>query len=132
VGTLGVGIMNLLAFSLVDNSNPEVNESQVMELTIGSLSFYIGPSGSTCLSNPTKSGPSASKTKEIAISRSSMGSSSEVNLPVSLTAIEDMQEKLEKFDETQGKPDMEATLVKTHDSSRDFTIKSSGVSRSIH
>jgi hypothetical protein len=39
-----------------------------------------------------------------------------------------MQEKLEEFDETRGKPDMEATTVKTHDSSRDFAIESSGVS----
>jgi hypothetical protein len=43
-----------------------------------------------------------------------------------------MQEKLEEFDETRGKPDVEATAVKTYDSSRDFTIESSGVSRSVH
>jgi hypothetical protein len=61
-----------------------------------------------------------------------VGSSSEVNSPVSLTATEDVQEKLEEFNETRGKPDMEETSVKTHDSSRDFTIESSGVSRSVH
>jgi hypothetical protein len=132
VGTLGVGIMNSTAFSLLANNNPEVDESQEMELTIGSLSFYIGPLGSTCLSDPTKLGPSASKTKRIIIFGSSVGSSSEVNSPVSLTATEDMQEKLEEFDETRGKPDMEATAVKTHNSSRDFAIESSGVSRSVH
>jgi hypothetical protein len=93
--------MNSMAFSLF-NSNPEVDKSQEMELTIGSLSFYIGPSGSTRLSDPTKSGPSASKTERITISGSSVGSSSEVNSPVSLTATEDMQEKLEEFDETRG------------------------------
>jgi hypothetical protein len=103
-----------------------------MELTIGSLSFYIGPSGSTRLSDLTKLGPSASKTERITISGSSVGSSSEVNSPVSLTATEDMQEKLEEVDETWGKPNMEATAVKTHDSSRDFAIKSSAVSRSVH
>jgi hypothetical protein len=124
--------MNSTTFSLVDNSNPKVDESQEMELTIGSLSFYIGPSGSTRLSDPTKLGPSVSKTEEIAISGSSVGSSSEVNSPISLTATEDMQEKLKEFNETQGKPDMEATTVKTHDSSRDFAIESSGVTRSIH
>jgi hypothetical protein len=97
---------------------------------IGSLSFYVKPSGSSRLSDPTKSGPSASKAERITISGSSVGSSSEVNSPVSLTAIEDMQEKLEKFDETRGKPDMEETAVKTHDSSRDFAIESSGISRS--
>jgi hypothetical protein len=42
-----------------------------------------------------------------------------------------MQKRLEEFDETRGKPDMEATSVKTHDSPRDFAIGSSGVSRSV-
>jgi hypothetical protein len=124
--------MNSTAFSLLASSNPEVDESQEMELTIGSLSFYVGPSGSTCLSEPTKSDPSASKAERITISGSSVGYSSEVNSPVSLTATEDMQEKLEEFDKTQGKPDMEATTVKTHDSLRDFAIESSGISRSVY
>jgi hypothetical protein len=124
--------MNSMAFSLLASSNPEVDESQEMELTIGSLSFYVGPSGSTRLLDLMESGPSASKAERITISGSSVGSSSEVNSPVSLTATEDMQEKLVEFDETRGKPDMEATTIKTHDSSRDFAIKSSGISRSIH
>jgi hypothetical protein len=103
-----------------------------MELTIGSLSFYVGPSGSTRLLDPTKSGPSASKADRITISGSSVGSSSEVNSPVSLTTIEDVQNKLEEFDKTRGKPDMEEAVDKTHDSLRDFAIESSGVSRSVH
>jgi hypothetical protein len=103
-----------------------------MELTFRSLSFYIGPSGSTRLSNQTKSGPLASKTKRITASGSSVGSSSEVNSPVSLTATEDMKEKLEEFDKIRGKPDKEEAAAKTHDSSRDFAIKSSGVSRSVY
>jgi hypothetical protein len=132
MGTLGVGIMNSMAFSLLADSNPEVDENQEMELTIGSLSFYVGPSGSTRLSDPAKSGPSASKTKTITMSGSSVGSSSEVNLPVSLAATENMQKKLEEFDETRGEPDVEATVDKPHNSPRDFTTGSSGVSRSIH
>jgi hypothetical protein len=107
MGTLGVGIMNSMAFLLLASNNLEVNENQEMELTFGSLSFYIRPSGSTRLSDPTKSGPSASKTERITASGSSVGSFSEVNLPVSLTATKDMKEKLEEFDETRGKPDME-------------------------
>jgi hypothetical protein len=43
-----------------------------------------------------------------------------------------MQEKLEEFDKTRGKPDMETTAVKAHDSLRDFTIESSGISKSVH
>jgi hypothetical protein len=124
--------MNSMTFLLLANSNPEVDENQEMELTIRSLRFYVGPSGSTRLSDPIKSGPSASKAKRIPISGSSVGSSNEVNSPVSLTTTEDMQEKFKEFDETRGKPDVEAIAVKTHNSSRDFAIESSGVSRSVH
>jgi hypothetical protein len=96
--------MNSTAFSPLASNNPEVDENQEMELTFGSLSFYIGPSGSTRLSDPTKSGRSASKTERITASGSSVGSSSEVNSPVSLTAIEDMIETLEEFDKLGESP----------------------------
>jgi hypothetical protein len=66
VGTLGVRIMNSKAFSLLSSSSPEVDENQKMELTIGSLSFYVGPSGSICLSDLAKSGSSTNKTEIIA------------------------------------------------------------------
>jgi hypothetical protein len=82
--------MNLMAFSLLANSNPTVDESQEMELTIRSLSFYVGPSGSTRLSDPAKSGPSTSKTKTITKSGSFVGSSSEVNSLVSPATIENL------------------------------------------
>jgi hypothetical protein len=132
MGTLGIGIMNSTAFLLSANNSPEVDENQKMELTIGSLSFYVGPSGSTCLLDPAKSGPSTNKTEIIAKSGSSVGSSSEANSPVSPAATEDLQEKLEEFDETRGEPDVEVTMGKSHDSSRDFASRSSSVSRSIH
>jgi hypothetical protein len=124
--------MNSTAFLLLANGSPEVDGSQEMELTIGSLSIYIGPSGSTRLSDPAKSGLSANKVERIIISGSSVGSSSKVNSPVSITATEDMQKKLEEFNKTQRKPDMEATSVKMHDSPRDFAIGSCGISRSVH
>jgi hypothetical protein len=79
-----------------------------------------------------KLGSSASKADRITISGSSVGSSSEVNSPVSFTTTGHVQKKLKEFDETRGKPDMEEGAFKTHDSSRDFTIESSGVSRSVH
>jgi hypothetical protein len=132
MGTQGVGIMNSTAFSLLANSSPEVDENQKMELTIGSLSFYVGPSGSTCLSDLAKSGPSTNKTETITKSRSSVGSSSEANSPISPAATENLQKKLEEFDETRGEPDVEVTMDKPHDSSRDFASRSSGISRSIH
>jgi hypothetical protein len=124
--------MNSTAFSLLANSNPEVDESQEMELMIGSLRFYIEPSGSTRLSDPVKSGPSASKTKTITMSGSSVGSSSEVDSSVSLAVAENVQKKLKEFNKTWGKSDMEVTVVKPHDSPKDFATGSSGVSRSVH
>jgi hypothetical protein len=87
--------MNSTAFSLLANSNLEIHERQEIELTFGSLSFYIGPSGSTRLSDPAKSGPSASKTKTVTEYGSSVGSSSEVNSPVRPAATEEMQKKLQ-------------------------------------
>jgi hypothetical protein len=84
--------MNSTAFSLLANSNSEVDENQEMELMFGSLSFYIGPSGSTRPSDPTKSVPSAGKAERMTVSGSSVGSSSEANSPVSLAATENLQE----------------------------------------
>jgi hypothetical protein len=120
--------MNSTAFSLLANSNPEVDENQEMELTFGSLSFYIGPSGSTRLSDPTKSVPSAGKAERMTTSGSSVGSSSEANSPVSLAAIENLQGKLEEPDEIG----QETTIEEAMDKSRDIASRSSGISRSVH
>jgi hypothetical protein len=88
VGTLGVGIMNSTAFSLLPNSNTEVDKNQEMELTIRSLSIFIGPSGSSRLSDPTKQDPSTSEPEIVAMMEYSKGSSSEVNSPVSLEEVQ--------------------------------------------
>jgi hypothetical protein len=124
--------MNSMAFLFLANSSPEVDKNQKMELTIGSLSFYIGPSGSTHLSDPVKSGPSASKIKTITMSRSSVGSSSKVNSLVSFAAIENTQKKIKEFNGTREEPNIEGTVDKSYDSQRYFTTGSSGVSRNIH
>jgi hypothetical protein len=105
---------------------------QDMDLTIKSLNFRVESLGSIRLSDPAKLGPSASKTKTVTESRSSVGSSSEVNSPVSLAATEEMQKKLEEFDKTRGEPDVGVTLDKPYDIPRDFATENSGVSRSIH
>jgi hypothetical protein len=44
-----------------------------------------------------------------------VGSSSKVNSPVSLVATENLQKKLEEFDETRGEPDVEVAVDKPHD-----------------
>jgi hypothetical protein len=80
--------MNLTAFSLLDNNSTEVDENQEMELTIGSLSILIGPSGSSRLSDPMKQDPSASEPETVAMMEYSDGSSSEVNSPVSLEEVQ--------------------------------------------
>jgi hypothetical protein len=107
-------------------------KNQKMELTIGSLSFYVGPSGSTRLSDPAESDPSASKAQTITLSGSSVGSSSEVNSPVSFTATENTKKELEEFDGAQEEPDKEVTADNSYDNQRDLATEISGVSRSIY
>jgi hypothetical protein len=89
MGTRGVGIMNSTTFSLLANISSEVDENQKMELTIESLSFWVGLSGSIRPSDPVKLDSSTSKIKTITMYRSSVGSSSEVNSPVSFATTED-------------------------------------------
>jgi hypothetical protein len=127
MGTLGVGIMNSMAFSLLANISTEVDENQETELTIGSLSILIGPSGSSRLSDSTKPDPSASKPETVVMLESSEGSSSEVNSSVSLG-----KAKIAEGDKTREKLDLEETMRKTHNSTRDFAAKSSGVSKKVH
>jgi hypothetical protein len=132
VGTLGVGIMNSTAFSLLANNSSEVEENQKMELTIGSLSFCIGFSSSTHLSDPTKPDPSASKTRAITMSGSSVGSSSEVNLPDSFAAAESTRGKIEELNKTIEKPDIGEIVDQSYFSQKDLVIQSGGVSTNIH
>jgi hypothetical protein len=120
--------MNSTAFSLLANSSLEVDKNQEVELTFGSLNFYIGPSGTTRLSDSTKSGPSAGKAERIIASGSSVGSSSEANSPVSLAETENLQGKLERPDEIG----LETMLEEAEDKSRDIASRSSGFSKSVH
>jgi hypothetical protein len=134
VGTLGVGIMNSMAFLPFSNSNSEVDEIQIpfgtvdfqphqsnftpifesmdqdIDLTIGSLNFRVGSLGSIRLSDPAKPGPSASESKTVAMSESSEGSSSEVNSPFSFAAIEIAEGKIAEGDETMENFDLEVQL----------------------
>jgi hypothetical protein len=89
MGTLGVGIMNLTAFSVLSNRSIELDGSQEIELTIGSLSIFVGPSGSSRLSDLMKPDPSASKPETEVMLELSEGSSSEVNSPVSLGELQE-------------------------------------------
>jgi hypothetical protein len=132
VGTLGVGIMNSMAFSLSANNSSQVNKIQIpfgtidfqlhqssfaqvfesmgqdMDLTIGSLNFCIGSLGSIRLSDPTKQDPSASKPETVSMLESSEGSSSEVNSPISLAKV--YERKIAEGDKTMENLDLEAQL----------------------
>jgi hypothetical protein len=127
MGTLGVGIMNSTAFLLSANSSTEVDKNQEMELTIGSLSIFIGPSGSSRLSNPTKQDPLASKPETVAMMEYLEGSSSEVNSSVSLG-----EAQIAEGDEIQEKFDLEAKAFKMHNGTKDFTAGNSDVSKKVH
>jgi hypothetical protein len=116
-----------MAFLLLANSSAGIDENQEMELTIGSLSILIGLSGSTRLSDPTKPDPSASEPETVAMMESSEGSSSEVNSPVSLG-----EAQIAEGDEIQEKLDTEVKAFKTHNSTRDFAARNSGVSKRVH
>jgi hypothetical protein len=119
--------MNSMAFLLLANSNPQVDEiqrpfgtvdfqphqssfaqvfesmDQDMDLMIGSLNFHVGSLGSIRLLDP-----SANEPEIVAMSESSEGSSSEVNSPISLAEAE--ERKIAEGDETMKNLDLEAQL----------------------
>jgi hypothetical protein len=119
-------------FFAFTNKNPQVNEIQIpfgtidfqphqssftqvfksmdqdMDLTIGSLNFRVRSLGSIRLSDLTKSDPSATEPKTVAMSESSEGFSSKVNSPISLVEAEEI--KIAEGDETMENLDLEAQL----------------------
>jgi hypothetical protein len=116
-----------MAFLLLANSSAEVDGNQEKELTIGSLSIFIGPSGSSRLLDSMKPDPSASKPETVVMLESSKGSSSEVNSPVSLG-----EAKTAEDDNVREKLDLEEATHKMHNNTRDFATGSSGISKRIH
>jgi hypothetical protein len=156
VGIRGVGIMNLTAFSLLANNNPEVDGNQIsfgtidfqphpptltlvftrpdqeMELTIGSLNFRVGSLVSIRLSDLTKSNSSARKSATVAISESSGGPSSEVNSPVSFAMTENSEGKIKELNETMGNLGLGGIVDQSYLSQKDFTTRSGGVYSNIH
>jgi hypothetical protein len=130
--------MNLTAFLLLANSNSKVDGNQIsfrtvdfqpykptltpvfasldqMDLMIRSLNVHVGSLGLIHLSDSMKSDPLASKTTTIAMSESLVGSSSEVNSPVSFATTENTGEKIQELDETMDNLDL-------GDQSEDFMI----------
>jgi hypothetical protein len=75
------------------------NLDHEMDLTIGSVNFCVGSLGSIRLSDPINLGPSAGKTAVAATSRTFVGSSSEVNMPVNIKPMESKGNTIEELDE---------------------------------
>jgi hypothetical protein len=75
-----------------------------MDLTIGSFKFRVGSLGSVHLSDPIYSGPSAGITTAAETSETLVGSSSDVNSPVSIkptkkgSTVEELDEIMENLD----------------------------------
>jgi hypothetical protein len=116
--------MNLTAFSLLANSSTELDGSQEMELTIGSLSIFVRPSGSSRLSDSMKPDPSASEPETEVMSESLEGSSSEVNSSVSLGEVQEGEtaegnEAMENFNAGVQLDDFTICLDDTLDKSTD-------------
>jgi hypothetical protein len=61
-----------------------------------------------------------------------VGSSSEVNSPVSFAAAENTKGKIEELAEIRKELDIEGAMDKSHTSQKDFVTQSGGVSRNIH
>jgi hypothetical protein len=79
-----------------------------------------------------KSDSSARKTATITISESSVGSSSEVNSPVSFATMEKREEKIEQLDALMGNLDIGKAMGHSDLDQKDFTTRSGGVSSNIH
>jgi hypothetical protein len=162
VGNLGVGIMNLTTFLLSANSNSKVDGNKIsfgtidfqpyppnltpvfasldqeMDLTIGSLNFHVNSLGSILLSDPMKSGPSAGKTVTAATLESSVGSSSEVNSPVSFTTIgkedtiKELDEIMRNLNLGKASDHSDCSQNFSRNTAADFTTRNGGVSNQVH
>jgi hypothetical protein len=76
-----------------------------MDLMIGTFNFHIGSLGSVRLSDPIKLGSSVGKTAITATPEASVGSSSEVNSPVTIKLAK--RDTFEELDEIMKKLDLE-------------------------
>jgi hypothetical protein len=134
VGTLGVGIMNSMTFLPSSKSNSKIDENQVtfetvdfqphpptlapvfanldheIDLMIRSFNFRVESLGSVRLSDLILSGPSVGKTTITATSRTSVGSFSEVNSPISIKPAEATRNTIEELDEIMENLDLKESL----------------------
>jgi hypothetical protein len=108
---------------------------QDMDLTIGSLNFRVGSLGLICLSETAKPDPSASKAKTIAMTESSVGSSSEANSPVSFATAKITAGKITELDETMENLDLKDQLedfMISHDDASDKSTDTWKIGLKLH
>jgi hypothetical protein len=110
-----------------------------MDLRIGSLNFHIGSLGAIYLSDLINLGPSVGKTASTARSESLVGSSSEVNSPVSFKPMKNIENTIDELDEimenlnlgeSSGHSDKSSNESLDNYPVKDFTTRSGGVSDS--
>jgi hypothetical protein len=101
---------NQIAFGSIDFQPHPPTLAQIfasldreVDLTIGSINFRVGSLGSVCLSDLENSGPSPGKTSITATSETLVGSSIELNSPVSIkptkeSTVEELDEIMENLD----------------------------------
>jgi hypothetical protein len=164
--TLGVGVMDSTAFSLSSKSNSKIDGNQItfgtvdfqphpptlapvfaildqeMNLTIGSFDFRIRSLGSLRISDPILLSPSAGKTLATTTSKTSVGSTSEVNSPASGKPAESKRNIVNELDEivenldlkvSSDYSDMESegnSYIISNYSEEDFTARYADVSYS--
>jgi hypothetical protein len=129
-----------IPFGTIDFQPHQSNFMQVfksmdedMDLTIESLNFHVGSFGSIRLSDPVKPGPSASKSKIVAMSESLECSSSEVNSPVSFAEVD--EGKIVEGDETMENFDLEMQLedlMICHDNTSDKSANTWKIGLELH
>jgi hypothetical protein len=78
-----------------------------MDLAIGRVNFCIGSLGSVRLSDPINSGPSAGKNADAVTSKTSVGSSSEINSPVSIMPMNNKRNTMKELGEIMKNLDLE-------------------------
>jgi hypothetical protein len=109
-----------------------------MDLMIGSLNFHIDSLGSIRLSDPMKLNPSAGKTAIAVTSESLVGSSSEVNSPVSFTmtgkedTIKELDEIMRNLDLGKVSDHSDSSQNFSRNKAADFTTRNGGVSNQVH
>jgi hypothetical protein len=124
--------MNSTPFLLLANSNPEVNENQEMDMTIESLNFPVGSSGSTRLFGSRKTGSIGKRNQDNHNDWIIGGLFQRGKLASQLHNSRKYRRKIKELEETIENLDIGGTVDKSYTSQKDFITQSGDVSSNIH